>query len=142
MVHYPTNTVCICTNMSRGKLMEIIEQENNHNFNNNITRNRILNYKSSTATVKLSIDFIRISIDSKHYNTTLFYNLFNKIESMSVLSSEYRFKYGVGYSQIKTYYISFNNQVHEVVTLRCPSDPDGHPKSPTNGHLKIPHPRV
>ncbi len=92
------------------------------NLYNNITRNRINNHNSSTATVKLSIDFIRISIDSKHYNTAIFYNLFNKIESMSILSSEYRFKYGVGYSQVKTYYISFNNQVHEVVTLRCPSD--------------------
>jgi hypothetical protein len=80
----------------------------------------MFNDKISTANVILSIDFIRFSIDSIHFNNEEFYTLFNEIKRMSVASSEFRFKLGYGYTETKKYVIVFNKKNYEVIASRSP----------------------
>jgi len=90
-----------------------------YNYN---TGNRICKYTNSTATVKMSIDFIRFSIKSIKFNTKEFYNLFNVISAMSVEESSFHFVDGYSYSQVRKYNIEFQNKIYKVVASRCPSD--------------------
>lgn len=83
-------------------------------------RNRIINENINTLKLKLSIDFIRFSINSRHYNNIEFFNLFNEIRARSVASSEYRFKVGIGYTETKKYIISLNNRSYEIIASRSP----------------------
>ncbi len=97
-------------------------QNHQKNFYNYNTGNRICMYTNTTATVKMSIDFIRFSIKSINLNNTEFYNLFNVIKGMSVEESNFHFVDGYGYSQIRKYSIEFQNKIYKVVASRCPSD--------------------
>lgn len=106
--------------MSEKFVLETSEKKPEQNLNNYIIRNRNKNYSSSTATVKMSVDFIRFSIKSYQFNNNNFYNLYNVIKSMIVAEPKFRLTGKRGYYQSKTYNIKFNDKYYKIVSTRVP----------------------
>ena len=94
-------------------------QNNSYNYTN---RNRIFNQHKQSILVKLSIDYIIITIKQKYYNSNEFNKLFKMINDNSI-STRFRPTNGDEWNEIRRNIIKFNNKTHKVISLRASGVP-------------------